>query len=92
MLIFLFYRDLKHVQNNKVRDKLKYHQDFLSIKKTFDDPYPYLRIDKTANNDTFQRLARSLVVSDLRSETKGSRFESGCYLYEEVSSLQQSPG
>ena len=32
--------------------------------------------------------ARSLVVSDLRSETKGSRFESGCQLFAEVSSLQ----
>ena len=29
--------------------------------------------------------ARSLVVSDLRSETKGSRFESGCQLCAEVS-------
>ena len=92
MLIFLFYRDLKHVQNHKVRDKLKYHQDFLSIKKTCDDPYPYLSIDKTANNGTFERLARSLVVSDLRSVTKGSRFESGCYLYEDINSLQQSLG
>ena len=36
--------------------------------------------------------ARSLVVSDLRSETKGSELESGCYLCGEVSSLQQSPG
>ena len=36
--------------------------------------------------------ARSLVVSDLRSETKGSRFESGCQICAEVSSLQQSPG
>ena len=35
----------------------------------------------------FQR-ARSLVVSDLRSETKDSRFESGCQLCAEVSSLQ----
>ena len=33
-------------------------------------------------------LACSLVVSDLRSETKGSRFESGCQLCAEVSSLQ----
>ena len=32
--------------------------------------------------------ARSLVVSNLRSETKGSRFESGCQLCAEVSSLQ----
>ena len=32
--------------------------------------------------------ARSLVVSDLRSETKGSRFEFGCQLCVEVSSLQ----
>ena len=30
----------------------------------------------------------SLVVSDLRSETKGSRFESGCYACAQVSSLQ----
>ena len=32
--------------------------------------------------------AHSLVVSDLRSETKGSRFESGCQLCAEVSSPQ----
>ena len=36
-------------------------------------------------------VARSSVVSDLRSETKGSRLESGCYLCAEVSSLQQLP-
>ena len=36
--------------------------------------------------------ARSLVISDLRSETKGSRFGSGCQLCAEVSSPQQSPG
>ena len=36
--------------------------------------------------------ARSLVVSDLRSETKGSRFEPGCKLCAEVSSLQPLPG
>ena len=32
--------------------------------------------------------ARNLVVSDLLSETKGSRFESGCWLCAKVSSLQ----
>ena len=32
--------------------------------------------------------ARSLVISDLRSETKGSQFESGCQLCAEVSCLQ----
>ena len=32
--------------------------------------------------------ARSLVVSDLHSETKGCRFESGCQLCAEVNSLQ----
>ena len=32
------------------------------------------------------------MVSDLRSETKGSRFESSCHLCAEVSSPQQSPG
>ena len=38
----------------------------------------------------FQQLirARILVVSDMRSETKGSQFESGCQLCPEVSSLQ----
>ena len=35
---------------------------------------------------------RSLVVSDLRSEIKGSRFKSGHETWAEVSSLQQSPG
>ena len=45
------------------------------------------------NEETIENLvetfwARSLVVSDLRSETKGSRFESGCQLCAEVSSLQ----
>ena len=34
--------------------------------------------------------ARSLVVSNLRLETKGSRFESGCRQCAELSSLQQS--
>ena len=32
---------------------------------------------------------RSLVVRDLRSETKGSRFEPGCNLCAEVSSLSK---
>ena len=36
--------------------------------------------------------ARSLVVSDLRPETKGSRLESGCQPCAEVSSPQLSPG
>ena len=36
--------------------------------------------------------ARSLVVSDLRPETKGSRPQSGCQPCAEVSSPQQSPG
>ena len=36
--------------------------------------------------------ARSLVVSDLRSETKGSQLEPGCKLCAEVSSPQLSPG
>ena len=41
-------------------------------------------------NDQLQIInrARSLVVSDLRSETKGSRFEFGCHLCAEVSFLQ----
>ena len=40
-------------------------------------------------NSLINRLrALSLVVSDLRSEAKGSRFESGCWLCAEVSSPQ----
>ena len=35
--------------------------------------------------------ARSLVDNNLRSETIGSRFESGCYVCIEVSSLQLLP-
>ena len=37
---------------------------------------------------SLKKKTRSLVVRDLRSETNSSRFESGCYLYAEVSSLQ----
>ena len=42
---------------------------------------------KNTSQNTKSR-ARSLMVSDLRSETKDSRFESGCYLCAEVSYLQ----
>ena len=38
--------------------------------------------------NTFTLSARSLVVSDLRLETKGSRFNSGCFLGAEMSPLQ----
>ena len=40
----------------------------------------------------WEKRARTLVVSDLRSETIGYRFESGCYLFAELSSFQQSLG
>ena len=40
------------------------------------------------HNEIHLLYQSSLVVSDLRSETKGSRFESGCQLCAEVSSLQ----
>ena len=39
----------------------------------------------------FSCRARSLVVSDLRPETKGSQLDSGCQLCAEVSSPQLSP-
>ena len=39
-------------------------------------------------NFVMANRARSLVVSDLCTETKGSQFESGCYVCAEVSSLQ----
>ena len=40
----------------------------------------------------FKYLLCSLVVGDLRSETKGSWLESSCQLCAEVSPPQQSPG
>ena len=33
---------------------------------------------KTTTLPRYYQLVRSLIVSDLRTETKGSRFESGC--------------
>ena len=39
-----------------------------------------------------RRRAHKLLVSDFSSQTKGSRFESSHHLFEEVSSLQRSPG
>ena len=48
-----------------------------------------LRVKRNANNMNVnvKGLVVSLMVSDLCSETKGSRFESSCYLCAEVSSL-----
>ena len=50
------------------------------------------KIKQTTSLSAFSLRAPNLVVSDLCSEAKGSRFNSGCYLCAEVSSLQQSPG
>ena len=45
-------------------------------------------INKASTKVNLFFMKRSLVVSDLRSETKGFlRVESGCYLCAEVSSL-----
>ena len=54
----------------------------------------YLSTDIKLSKTQLSKMVHSggflnfLVVSDLRSETKGSRFDSGCYLCAEVSSLQ----
>ena len=45
-------------------------------------------VKNTKNGICYDQVARSLVVSDLRLETKGSQFEPGCYLCAEESSLQ----
>ena len=47
-------------------------------------------IDSNIGHDEFVLIknVRSLVVSDLRSDTKGCRFEFGCWLFAEMSSLQ----
>ena len=45
-------------------------QSIKHTQKTFASPF--------RNTADQKKLARSLVVSDLRSETKGSQFESGC--------------
>ena len=55
--------------------------------------FSYIKDVKVPRNELKKKcltklIARSLVVSDLRSETKGSWFESGCQLCAEVSSLQ----
>ena len=47
----------------------------------FKDSYKMIAVDLSSD-------LSSLVVSGLRSETKGSRFEPGCYQCAEVSSLQ----
>ena len=49
--------------------------------------HAYKLFDRLSCNCT-KPNARSLVVSDLRSETKGSQFESSCLLRAEVNSLQ----
>ena len=43
---------------------------------------------KFSVEDFSNERARNLVLRDLHSETNGSRFESGCKLCAEVSSLQ----
>ena len=52
------------------------HQQFLH----------FISAGKATNSQLFR--ARSLVVNDLRLETKGFRFESDCWLCVKVSSLQ----
>ena len=51
------------------------------------EPYD-LSFPVLISTDILVQRAHSLVVSDLRSETKGSRFEFGCWLCAEVSSPQ----
>ena len=55
--------------------------DKKAVKLEINDTKPYATVVSLSTQD-------SLVVSDLRSETKGSRFESGCQLCAEVISLQ----
>ena len=49
---------------------------------------PLLKSGIKFRKKSLVKRARSLVVSDLRSETKASRFKSGCQLCAEVNSLQ----
>ena len=48
--------------------------------------FPLLVNGKLLKSYLYYSRARSLVVSDLRSENKSSRFECGCYLCAEVNS------
>ena len=54
----------------------------------FSDDVRVSRIYLIRLNSPNIRRARSLVVTDLHSETKGSQFKCGCYLCAEVRSLQ----
>ena len=78
-------------------DHLSYidFQDFINLyKKCNAKPYSFLVIDTTLPSDNYSRFrknifwAGSLVVSNLGSETNGSRLESSCWLCAEVTSLQ----
>ena len=77
----------RHTPNEK--PKSRNHQGHNSKNQQLRRP----QVDITEKYINTQRepprvRARSLVASDLRSETKGSRLESGCQLCAEVSSLQ----
>ena len=65
---------------------------FLSVESTevcnFANDTTFFACEKNLNSLINRLRALSLVVSDLRSEAKGSRFESGCWLCAEVSSPQ----
>ena len=67
---------MKLNKEDLVRITLDYQEKFNNILDDLKKDVFDLKSDLSAL--TSDLLARSLVVSDLRSETKGSRFESGC--------------
>ena len=71
------------IEENIIKDKRNlFRLNYTAIKEIFLDKKKKLNQLKIG-----YIRARSLVVSDLFSETKGSRFESGCYLCAEMSSV-----
>ena len=80
---------------NPIYDDKNFAEDPLEIHPKTCNDKSYISeesVDTASINSNHDNYSATLLVSDLRSETKDSRFESGCELYAEVSFLQQSPG
>ena len=68
-----------YIQMSKINRNSPSWQESLPLSTIFEQTEILLEIRRyAARHERILRRARSLVVSDLRSETKGSRFESGC--------------
>ena len=76
------------VPDGKIKHLVLFHYEFLD--KICDKIKCHISKKGGITNTINYNFGRntSLMVSNLRTEIKGSRFESGCYLCAEVNSLQ----